>query len=92
MGRYSFVLAGAEGAMSETFDSSAHGAGRGYSIEQPCVYLVGELCNSALVDEAPNHAVVRQIIVIPEYPYNSIGRFYEAQGLAQAPAVEHQLA
>jgi tRNA-splicing ligase RtcB len=28
MGRYSFVLAGTEGAMSETFGSSAHGAGR----------------------------------------------------------------
>ena len=28
MGRYSFVLAGTEGAMTETFGSSAHGAGR----------------------------------------------------------------
>src|SRR5215210_7807109 len=28
MGRYSFVLAGTEGAMKETFGSSAHGAGR----------------------------------------------------------------
>ena len=28
MGRYSFVLAGTKGAMSETFGSSAHGAGR----------------------------------------------------------------
>ena len=28
MGRYSFVLAGTEGAMSETFGSSTHGAGR----------------------------------------------------------------
>ncbi|MDP8947354.1 MAG: RtcB family protein [Actinomycetota bacterium] len=28
MGRYSFVLAGTEGAMHETFGSSAHGAGR----------------------------------------------------------------
>ena len=28
MGRYSFILAGTEGAMSETFGSSAHGAGR----------------------------------------------------------------
>ena len=28
MGRYSFVLAGTEGAMRETFGSSAHGAGR----------------------------------------------------------------
>jgi tRNA-splicing ligase RtcB len=28
MGRYSFVLAGTEGAMNETFGSSAHGAGR----------------------------------------------------------------
>jgi tRNA-splicing ligase RtcB len=28
MGRYSFVLAGTEGTMSETFGSSAHGAGR----------------------------------------------------------------
>ena len=28
MGRYSYVLAGTEGAMSETFGSSAHGAGR----------------------------------------------------------------
>jgi tRNA-splicing ligase RtcB (3'-phosphate/5'-hydroxy nucleic acid ligase) len=28
MGRYSFALAGTEGAMSETFGSSAHGAGR----------------------------------------------------------------
>jgi tRNA-splicing ligase RtcB len=28
MGRYSFVLAGTEGAMEETFGSSAHGAGR----------------------------------------------------------------
>ncbi len=28
MGRYSFVLVGTEGAMSETFGSSAHGAGR----------------------------------------------------------------
>jgi tRNA-splicing ligase RtcB (3'-phosphate/5'-hydroxy nucleic acid ligase) len=28
MGRYSFVLTGTEGAMSETFGSSAHGAGR----------------------------------------------------------------
>jgi tRNA-splicing ligase RtcB (3'-phosphate/5'-hydroxy nucleic acid ligase) len=28
MGRYSFVLAGTEGAMSETFGSSAHRAGR----------------------------------------------------------------
>jgi tRNA-splicing ligase RtcB (3'-phosphate/5'-hydroxy nucleic acid ligase) len=28
MGRYSFILAGTEGVMSETFGSSAHGAGR----------------------------------------------------------------
>jgi tRNA-splicing ligase RtcB len=28
MGRYSFVLGGTEGAMSETFGFSAHGAGR----------------------------------------------------------------
>jgi tRNA-splicing ligase RtcB len=28
MGRYSFILAGTKGAMSETFGSSAHGAGR----------------------------------------------------------------
>jgi tRNA-splicing ligase RtcB len=28
MGRYSFVLAGAEGAMRETFGSCCHGAGR----------------------------------------------------------------
>ncbi len=28
MGRYSFILAGTQGAMSETFGSSAHGAGR----------------------------------------------------------------
>jgi tRNA-splicing ligase RtcB len=28
MGRYSFVLAGTQGAMNETFGSSAHGAGR----------------------------------------------------------------
>ena len=28
MGRYSFVLAGTEGAMNETYGSSAHGAGR----------------------------------------------------------------
>jgi tRNA-splicing ligase RtcB len=28
MGRYSFVLSGTEGAMSDTFGSSAHGAGR----------------------------------------------------------------
>jgi tRNA-splicing ligase RtcB len=34
MGRYSFVLAGTEGAMRETFGSSAHGAGRKMSRRQ----------------------------------------------------------
>jgi tRNA-splicing ligase RtcB len=34
MGRYSFVLAGTEGAMRETFGSSAHGAGRRMSRRQ----------------------------------------------------------
>ena len=34
MGRYSFVLAGSEGAMRETFGSSAHGAGRKMSRRQ----------------------------------------------------------
>src|SRR5918992_824735 len=34
MGRYSFILAGTEGAMSETFGSSAHGAGRKMSRRQ----------------------------------------------------------
>jgi tRNA-splicing ligase RtcB len=34
MGRYSFVLAGTEGAMLETFGSSAHGAGRKMSRRQ----------------------------------------------------------
>ena len=34
MGRYSFVLAGTEGAMRETFGSSAHGAGRKMSCKK----------------------------------------------------------
>src|ERR687893_209963 len=34
MGRYSFVLAGTQGAMRETFGSSAHGAGRKMSRRQ----------------------------------------------------------
>src|SRR5918994_702928 len=43
MGRYSFVLAGTEGAMSETFGSSAYGAGIGKKVARlgPLIVVKG---------------------------------------------------
>ena len=63
MGRYSFVLAGTEGAMRETFGSSAHGAGRKMSRRQAKKAargrnLVGEMENRGILVRAAGRATV----------------------------------
>jgi tRNA-splicing ligase RtcB (3'-phosphate/5'-hydroxy nucleic acid ligase) len=63
MGRYSFVLAGTEGAMRETFGSSAHGAGRKMSRRRAKKAargrnLVGEMENRGILVRAAGRATV----------------------------------
>jgi tRNA-splicing ligase RtcB len=63
MGRYSFVLAGTEGAMRETFGSSAHGAGRKMSRRQAKKAargrnLVREMENRGILVRAAGRATV----------------------------------
>src|SRR5215213_45126 len=63
MGRYSFVLAGTEGAMSETFGSSAHGAGRKMSRKKAKRAAKGrnirqELEDKGILIRAANRATV----------------------------------
>lgn len=63
MGRYSFVLAGTEGAMRETFGSSAHGAGRKMSRRQAKKAargrdLVGEMGDRGILVRAAGRATV----------------------------------
>jgi tRNA-splicing ligase RtcB len=63
MGRYSFVLAGTEGAMLETFGSSAHGAGRKMSRRRAKKAakgrnLVREMENKGILVRAAGRATV----------------------------------
>ena len=63
MGRYSFVLAGTEGAMRETFGSSAHGAGRKMSRKKAKKAargrdLIGEMENRGILVRAAGRATV----------------------------------
>src|SRR5215216_6635326 len=63
MGRYSFVLAGTEGAMRETFGSSAHGAGRKMSRRKAKKVardrdVVGELKEKGILVRAAGRATV----------------------------------
>ncbi len=63
MGRYSFVLAGTEGSMRETFGSSAHGAGRRLSRNQAKKLarernLVKELESQGILIRAAGRATV----------------------------------
>lgn len=63
MGRYSFVLAGTEGAMRETFGSSAHGAGRRMSRRRAKKAargrdLIGELERRGILVRAAGRATV----------------------------------
>ncbi|HEU4493614.1 MAG TPA: RtcB family protein [Rubrobacteraceae bacterium] len=63
MGRYSFVLAGTEGAMRETFGSSAHGAGRKMSRHRAKKVakgrnIVRELGDKGIVVRAAGRATV----------------------------------
>jgi tRNA-splicing ligase RtcB len=63
MGRYSFVLAGTEGAMRETFGSSAHGAGRKMSRKKAKKAakgrnLIGELEDKGILVRAAGRATV----------------------------------
>jgi len=63
MGRYSFVLAGTEGAMRETFGSSAHGAGRKMSRRRAKKAakgrnLVREMENKGILVRAAGRATV----------------------------------
>ena len=50
MGRYSYVLAGAAGAMTETFGSSCHGAGRLLSRHQAMKAARGRSIHRELAD------------------------------------------
>jgi tRNA-splicing ligase RtcB len=63
MGRYSFVLAGTEGAMRETFGSSAHGAGRKMSRRRAKKAakgrdVVGEMRRKGILVRAAGRATV----------------------------------
>ena len=63
MGRYSFVLAGTEGAMRETFGSSAHGAGRKMSRKKAKKAakgrdLIGEMEGRGILVRAAGRATV----------------------------------
>lgn len=63
MGRYSFVLAGTEGAMRETFGSSAHGAGRKMSRRRAKKAardrdVVGEMKEKGILVRAAGRATV----------------------------------
>ncbi len=63
MGRYSYVLAGTEGAMRETFGSSCHGAGRRLSRSKAKkiarqMDVVGELKKQGIVVRAKTRATV----------------------------------
>src|SRR5829696_1945454 len=63
MGRYSFVLAGTEGAMRETFGSSAHGAGRKMSRRKARKAaggrdVVGEMKEKGILVRAAGRATV----------------------------------
>ena len=63
MGRYSFVLAGTEGAMSETFGSSAYGAGRkmGHRVAKKAAKgrnLRRELEDKGILIRAANRATI----------------------------------
>ena len=63
MGRYSFVLAGTEGAMRETFGSSAHGAGRKMSRRRAKKAakgrdVVGEMKQKGILVRAAGRATV----------------------------------
>ena len=63
MGRYSFVLAGTEAAMRETFGSSAHGAGRKMSRKKAKKAakgrnLIGELEDRGILVRAAGRATV----------------------------------
>ncbi|MBW2348924.1 MAG: RtcB family protein [Deltaproteobacteria bacterium] len=50
MGTFSYILAGAEGAMRETFGSSCHGAGRALSRSQALKQAKGRAINRELED------------------------------------------
>ena len=65
MGRYSFVLAGTEGAMRQTFGSSCHGAGRTMSRSQAKREakgrdLIAELRARNVIIRAASHATVSE--------------------------------
>jgi tRNA-splicing ligase RtcB (3'-phosphate/5'-hydroxy nucleic acid ligase) len=65
MGRYSFVLAGTEGAMRETFGSSAHGAGRKMSRRRAKKAardrdVAGEMGEKGILVRAANRATVEE--------------------------------
>jgi tRNA-splicing ligase RtcB len=67
MGRYSFVLAGTEGAMHETFGSSAHGAGRKMSRKKAKKAakgrnLMGEMEDNGILVRAAGRATVDEEI------------------------------
>jgi tRNA-splicing ligase RtcB (3'-phosphate/5'-hydroxy nucleic acid ligase) len=67
MGRYSFVLAGTEGAMRETFGSSAHGAGRKMSRRRAKKAardrdVVGEMKEKGILVRAAGRATVDEEI------------------------------
>src|SRR5919112_166946 len=67
MGRYSFVLAGTEGAMRETFGSSAHGAGRKMSRRKARKAaggrdVVGEMKEKGILVRAAGKATVDEEI------------------------------
>lgn len=67
MGRYSFVLAGTEGAMRETFGSSAHGAGRKLSRRKAKKAskgrnIIRELGDKGIVVRAASKATVAEEI------------------------------
>ncbi len=67
MGRYSFVLAGTEGAMHETFGSSAHGAGRKMSRKKAKKAakgrnLMGEMEDKGILVRAAGRATVDEEI------------------------------
>ena len=80
MGRYSYVLAGTEGAMAETFGSSCHGAGRRLSRSQAKKVArqrdaVGELARRGILVRAATRATVDE--EIPE-AYKDVADVVEA--------------
>lgn len=65
MGRYSFVLAGSESAMKETFGSSCHGAGRLQSRHQALKSakgkdIIGELKNKGITVQAKGKKTIAE--------------------------------